>query len=184
MIGFPWRLGSINIVHFMKLSYHLFKKWQRRFFILYEHGLLRYALDEMSKDGHLSSLASLPPTSEMRRCPPGSSGPRFMTRASNQTQMHCGPNLWMWLREKGKGLPVEVYLWRSTCGGLPVEVYLWSSTQAARMENVLIPGIPKLWAEGGRPQRGCHTPGLLLSAFRNRCAAARHAGRSRMSVNK
>ncbi|KAL4617873.1 plectin-like isoform X1 [Arapaima gigas] len=23
------------------------QKWQRRFFILYEHGLLRYALDEM-----------------------------------------------------------------------------------------------------------------------------------------
>lgn len=25
----------------------LLQKWQRRFFILYEHGLLRYALDEM-----------------------------------------------------------------------------------------------------------------------------------------
>ena len=26
---------------------HRSRKWQRRFFILYEHGLLRYALDEM-----------------------------------------------------------------------------------------------------------------------------------------
>ncbi|MED6283606.1 hypothetical protein CHARACLAT_010640 [Characodon lateralis] len=25
------------------------RKWQRRFFILYEHGLLRYALDEMNR---------------------------------------------------------------------------------------------------------------------------------------
>lgn len=25
----------------------LLQKWQRRFFVLYEHGLLRYALDEM-----------------------------------------------------------------------------------------------------------------------------------------
>lgn len=29
------------------LFYLLLQKWQRRFFILYEHGLLRYALDEM-----------------------------------------------------------------------------------------------------------------------------------------
>ncbi|XP_054946510.1 myosin phosphatase Rho-interacting protein isoform X2 [Physeter macrocephalus] len=27
---------------------HRSRKWQRRFFILYEHGLLRYALDEMA----------------------------------------------------------------------------------------------------------------------------------------
>uniref|UniRef100_A0ACB8FJT8 Uncharacterized protein n=1 Tax=Sphaerodactylus townsendi TaxID=933632 RepID=A0ACB8FJT8_9SAUR len=29
---------------------HRSRKWQRRFFILYEHGLLRYALDEMFED--------------------------------------------------------------------------------------------------------------------------------------
>ncbi|KAJ8284203.1 hypothetical protein COCON_G00030530 [Conger conger] len=28
---------------------HRSRKWQRRFFILYEHGLLRYALDEMAQ---------------------------------------------------------------------------------------------------------------------------------------
>lgn len=33
---------GITVVFFF-----FFQKWQRRFFILYEHGLLRYALDEM-----------------------------------------------------------------------------------------------------------------------------------------
>lgn len=32
------------LVHFL---FCIIQKWQRRFFILYEHGLLRYALDEM-----------------------------------------------------------------------------------------------------------------------------------------
>ncbi|KAL7873922.1 hypothetical protein SRHO_G00048920 [Serrasalmus rhombeus] len=35
------------------------QKWQRRFFLLYEHGLLRYALDDMSKF-RLSWLSILP----------------------------------------------------------------------------------------------------------------------------
>ncbi|KAL8175358.1 UNVERIFIED_CONTAM: hypothetical protein K2H54_020580 [Gekko kuhli] len=38
---------------------HRSRKWQRRFFILYEHGLLRYALDEMvSLSPPFSSLIS------------------------------------------------------------------------------------------------------------------------------
>lgn len=37
-----------------ELFYFFQQKWQRRFFILYEHGLLRYALDEMVSE-------SLPP---------------------------------------------------------------------------------------------------------------------------
>lgn len=32
------------------------QKWQRRFFILYEHGLLRYALDEMVRKNFLQIL--------------------------------------------------------------------------------------------------------------------------------
>lgn len=36
---------GITVVFF--LFFCFFQKWQRRFFILYEHGLLRYALDEM-----------------------------------------------------------------------------------------------------------------------------------------
>lgn len=31
----------------LKFLFLIMQKWQRRFFILYEHGLLRYALDEM-----------------------------------------------------------------------------------------------------------------------------------------
>ncbi|KAF7243074.1 Myosin phosphatase Rho-interacting protein [Varanus komodoensis] len=42
---------------------HRSRKWQRRFFILYEHGLLRYALDEMvshaDASGHCANFLSL-----------------------------------------------------------------------------------------------------------------------------
>lgn len=33
--------------HSCCLDFFLLQKWQRRFFLLYEHGLLRYALDDM-----------------------------------------------------------------------------------------------------------------------------------------
>ena len=49
----------------------LLQKWQRRFFILYEHGLLRYALDEM-----VSELSTPP-------CP-------SLCQASPALCSHCG----------------------------------------------------------------------------------------------
>nr|XP_054111513.1 myosin phosphatase Rho-interacting protein-like isoform X2 [Callithrix jacchus] len=39
---------------------HRSRKWQRRFFILYEHGLLRYALDEMTQFHSLIPLLKSP----------------------------------------------------------------------------------------------------------------------------
>ena len=39
-----------SITAFLKSLSVVTQKWQRRFFVLYEHGLLRYALDEMVSD--------------------------------------------------------------------------------------------------------------------------------------